>query len=144
VVRAALSAEVKTEIVLEPMLEIADSAMTYRRRYFAQAQLASVLDLLLVDAGNPRSLAFQLGALTEHAANLPRDPRAPPVLAEQQRLVHLTTTLLAADLAALARVRQDGNSAAMGAWLDELLAGLSALSDELTHFYFSLTVARVS
>jgi uncharacterized alpha-E superfamily protein len=144
VVRAALSAEIKTEIVLEPLLEIADSAMTYRRRYFAQAQLASVLDLLLVDASNPRSLAFQLHALSEHAANLPRDPGAPHVLAEQRRLVHLTTTLLDADLPALARAREDGNPAAMGAWLDEFLAGLSALSDELTHFYFSLTVARVS
>jgi len=144
VVRAALSPEIKTEIVLESLLEIADSAMTYRRRYFAQARLAPVLDLLLVDASNPRSLAFQLGALTEHAANLPRDPRAPPVLAEQRRLEHLTATLRDADLPALARAREEGDAAAMSGWLDEFLAGLSALSDELTHFYFTLTVARVS
>src|SRR5258708_5277424 len=108
------------------------------------ARLAPVLDLLLVDASNPRSLAFQLGALTKHAANLPRDPRAPAVLAEQRRLEHLTTTLLGADLPALARAREDGNATAMSGWLDECLADLSGLSDELTHFYFSLTVARVS
>jgi uncharacterized circularly permuted ATP-grasp superfamily protein/uncharacterized alpha-E superfamily protein len=144
VVRAALSPEIKTELVLEPLLEIADSSMTYRRRYFAQARLAPVLDLLLVDASNPRSLAFQLGALTEHTANLPRNPRAPAVLAEQRRLAHLTATLRAADLTALAASREAGDAAAISGWLDELLAGLSALSDELTHFYFTLTVARVS
>ena len=103
-----------------------------------------MLDLLLADASNPRSLAFQLAALTEHAADLPRNPRTPPVLAEQRRLEHLTTTLLAADLPALARAREEGDAEAMTGWLDEFLAGLSALSDELTHFYFTLTVARVS
>jgi uncharacterized alpha-E superfamily protein len=144
VVRAALSAEIKTSAVLEPLLEIADSSMTYRRRYFAQAQLPWVLDLLLADASNPRSLAFQLDALTEHAANLPRDPRAPPVLAEQRRLAGLTATLREADLPALTLARENGDTAPLARWLDQFVAGLSGLSDELTHFYFSLTVARVS
>jgi uncharacterized circularly permuted ATP-grasp superfamily protein/uncharacterized alpha-E superfamily protein len=143
-VSAALSVEIKTELVLEPLLEIADSSMTYRRRYFAQAQLAPMLDLLLLDVSNPRSLAFQLAALTEHAANLPRDPGAPPVLAEQQRLEHLTTALRDTDLPALVRGREDGNPAPLSSWLDEFLVALPALSDELTHYYFSLTVTRVS
>ena len=144
VVHAALRPDIKTGSVLEPLLEIADSSMTYRRRYFAQAQLASVLDLLLADAGNPRSLAFQLAALTAHATQLPRDPRAPAVLAEVRRLNHLTTVLRDADLPALARAREAGDAAATAAWLDQFVTGLVALSDELTHYYFSLTVARVS
>ena len=45
-----------------PLLEIADSTMTYRRRYFAQPQLAPVLDLLVADPTNARSLAFQIVA----------------------------------------------------------------------------------
>ena len=52
----------RTSAVLEPLLEIADSSMTYRRRYFARPQLSPVLDLLLVDETNPRALAFQLDA----------------------------------------------------------------------------------
>jgi len=52
-----------------------------------------VLDLLLCDSGNPRSLAFNWRPLSEHAANLPRDPRAPEVLAEQKRLAGLTALL---------------------------------------------------
>jgi uncharacterized alpha-E superfamily protein len=143
VVRAMLSLEMKLSAMLEPLLEIADSSMTYRRRYFAQAQLPSVLDLLVADQGNPRSLAFQLNALTDHAANLPRDPDASAVLAEQ-RLQALTAALRDADLPGLARACEQGDTEALAKWIDQFLNGLLALSDELTHFYFSLTVARVS
>ena len=45
---------------------VADSSMTYRRRYLAALQTAPVLDLLLADETNPRSLAFQLSALADH------------------------------------------------------------------------------
>ncbi len=75
-VRAALSAAGASDAVLEPLLEIADSSMTYRRRYYTQAQLAPVLDLLLADEGNPRSLAFQVNAMAGHIDRLPRPPHA--------------------------------------------------------------------
>ena len=60
-VRRALSAGPSDNAVLEPLLEIADSSMTYRRRYFARPQLAPVLDLLLLDDTNTRAVAFQAG-----------------------------------------------------------------------------------
>ena len=46
--------------MLEALLEVADSVMTYRSRYCSRFQLAPVLDLLLTDETNPRSVAFQL------------------------------------------------------------------------------------
>src|SRR5207253_10190761 len=46
--------------LLEALLEIADSSMTFRRRYLSTLQAAPVLDLLLADESNPRSLAYQL------------------------------------------------------------------------------------
>ncbi len=60
--------------VLEALLDTADSAMTYRRRYRATLQVAPVVDLLAADEGNPRSILFQLAALAEHVAALPHDP----------------------------------------------------------------------
>src|SRR5262249_12495720 len=54
------------EPMLEPLLEIADSSMTYRRRYFARPSLPLVLDLLLADSTNARALAFQVEALSAH------------------------------------------------------------------------------
>jgi uncharacterized alpha-E superfamily protein len=55
---------------LEAILEIADSSMTYRYRYLSTLQLAPVLDLILVDETNPRSVIFQMIALGEHARRL--------------------------------------------------------------------------
>ncbi len=53
--------------MLEMLLEIGDSSMTYRSRYFTTMQTAPVLDLLMNDEANPRSLAFQLRDLSKHS-----------------------------------------------------------------------------
>ena len=52
-------------------LEIADSAMTYSYRYRNAFQPAPAVDLLLLDPTNPRGVAFQVGAIAGHAADLP-------------------------------------------------------------------------
>jgi uncharacterized alpha-E superfamily protein len=141
---AALSEDVNTSALLEPLLEIADSSMTHRRRYLAQAQLSSMIDLLVADKGNPRSLVFQVNALTEHAANLPRYENVSTATAEQRRLEQLAARLENGDIAELTRRHAAGEGEPLRDWLGEFGAGLTALSDELTHHYFSLTVARVS
>lgn len=63
--------------VLVAMLEVADSLMTYRSRYLAAVNRAAALDLLLTDETNPRSLIFQLAAIADHVAKLPRDETRP-------------------------------------------------------------------
>lgn len=57
---------------LRIVLEIADSAMTYRSRYLNAFQLVPFVDLLLLDEHNPRSCAFQLAAIENHLRELPR------------------------------------------------------------------------
>jgi uncharacterized circularly permuted ATP-grasp superfamily protein/uncharacterized alpha-E superfamily protein len=54
------------------LLEIADSAMTYRSRYLNVFQLVPFVDLLLLDEHNPRSCAFQMAAIENHLRELPR------------------------------------------------------------------------
>jgi uncharacterized circularly permuted ATP-grasp superfamily protein/uncharacterized alpha-E superfamily protein len=54
------------------LLEIDDSAMTYRSRYLNVFQLMPFVDLLLLDENNPRSCAFQLAAVESHLRELPR------------------------------------------------------------------------
>jgi len=54
------------------LLEIDDSAMTYRSRYLNVFQLVPFVDLLLLDENNPRSCAFQLAAIESHLRELPR------------------------------------------------------------------------
>lgn len=57
---------------LQSLLEVCDSLMTYRGRYRSAFQLAPVLDLLLADEVNPKSLAFQFKQISAHVEQLPR------------------------------------------------------------------------
>jgi uncharacterized alpha-E superfamily protein len=58
--------------VLEYLLEVADSSMTYRSRYFTTLQPLAVLDVLMADETNPRSLNFQVAHLVDLYRKLPR------------------------------------------------------------------------
>jgi uncharacterized alpha-E superfamily protein len=57
---------------LELLLEVADSSVSYRTRYFTTLQPLAVLDLLMADETNPRSLDFQLRHLADLYQNLHR------------------------------------------------------------------------
>jgi uncharacterized alpha-E superfamily protein len=57
---------------LELLLEVADSSVSYRTRYFTTLQPLAVLDLLMADETNPRSLDFQLRHLADLYQNLSR------------------------------------------------------------------------
>lgn len=52
--------------VLESLLDICDSSMTYRYRYLMSYEIGPVLDLLVVDQSNPRGLAFQFMQILNH------------------------------------------------------------------------------
>lgn len=55
---------------LDLVLELCDSQITYRSRYVATAAIP-MLDLLLLDDNNPRSVAFQVASLCNHLVSLP-------------------------------------------------------------------------
>jgi len=59
-------------LLLECELEVADSSMTYRSRYYTTLQPVAVLDVLMADETNPRSLDFQLSHLIDIYQKLPR------------------------------------------------------------------------
>jgi uncharacterized circularly permuted ATP-grasp superfamily protein/uncharacterized alpha-E superfamily protein len=138
---AALRCSGRRELLLEPLLEITDSVITYRRRYFAEPRLAGVLDLLLLDPTNPRALAFQLVVLQSHAASLPAGPNPEGVAQFQQSLAALPGKLN--------RIRAEALDAGAGIpatveWLGGFALELGSLSDLLTHVFLSHVVPRVS
>jgi uncharacterized circularly permuted ATP-grasp superfamily protein/uncharacterized alpha-E superfamily protein len=61
--RAALAGP--RDMELDWLLEVGDSSITYRSRYMARPQWLPVLDLLVRDPSNPRSIAFQLKGLED-------------------------------------------------------------------------------
>ena len=62
--------EMPADSNLDWLLEITDSIVTYRARYMAHPEWLPVLDLLLLDDSNPRSLIFQLNGLTKFLPRL--------------------------------------------------------------------------
>jgi uncharacterized circularly permuted ATP-grasp superfamily protein/uncharacterized alpha-E superfamily protein len=141
---AAAMVKAPSAVILDPVLEIADSSMTYRRQHFAAPRWAGVLDLLLRDATNPRSLAFQVEALREHTNGLISSLKTVSPLSEQDRLNSLAEGLRALNPNQLAGQRAQGQAQPLLGLLSGWATSLAGLSDEMTSRYFSHTVPRVS
>jgi len=58
------------EMDLTWLLRLTDSIITYRARYMARPEWLPVLDLLIRDEANPRSIAFQVHGLRDYAQRL--------------------------------------------------------------------------
>ncbi|SEF56471.1 circularly permuted type 2 ATP-grasp protein [Bosea lathyri] len=56
---------------LDALLDLTDSQITYRSRYLLVPSLQPVLDLVMLDPYNPRSVAFQVDRLDTEIADLP-------------------------------------------------------------------------
>jgi uncharacterized alpha-E superfamily protein len=127
--------------IVEPLLEIADSSMTYRRRYYALPRLAPALHLLLADDTNTRGLPFQLAAVSDHILRLPRDPRAPSPTREERLMARARDTL--AEII-ISRAWSEDDCAPLDGLLGALEGDLKEMSDAITYFYFSHAELRVS
>jgi len=86
---------------LEALLEVTHSIMTYRARYRTTFQLAPVLDLLIMDEGNPKSLAFQCRQLADHVDNLPRQSDRRFETREERMTLKMLTSVRLLDLTGL-------------------------------------------
>ncbi len=120
---------------LDLLLELADCAITYRTRYVAAAEAAPVVDLLLADDSNPRSVAFQLHRLDELLASMPRDPGGVGLAPEQRIVRDLQTRLELADVHTLCAERDAPDG--LHALLADLAARLPKVSDIVASTYFT-------
>jgi uncharacterized alpha-E superfamily protein len=127
--------------LLEALLDAADSAMTYRRRYRATLQVPPVVDLLAADEGNPRAILFQLAALAEHVAALPRDPMLARRSPEERIAFEALSAFRLIDVEAICAPQGDTRPA-LRELCSGLVANLQRLSDALSGSY--LTPATVS
>jgi len=123
---------------LEMLLEVADSSMTYRSRYFTDLQPAPVLDLLMNEEANPRSLAFQIRDLLEHCRYLSGRPSgAAWPISKQMPLEQAASNLFRADIRILCQPGENGIREPLDQLLAATGAALPALSDAITYVYFT-------
>jgi len=126
----------RIEAGLRLVLELCDSAITYRSRYFDVLQPAPVLDLVLAEQGNPRGLGFQLAQMHSLLDELsgeggPREMLAGAVaglLTEAEMIVE----------SVLAAPDQSVAAAALPPRLESVADGIAAVSDRITRRYFAL------
>lgn len=116
---------------LDWLLELSDSIVTYRARYRAQPEWLPVLDLLLLDDTNPRSILFQLdgilGALRKIA------------LTHGACGVHLLAPLRDELLALAPGTDFKAANATLAGLLKRIRGASAALSEQLSKQFFSYT-----
>ncbi len=126
--------------LLECLLEVADSSMTYRARYYTTLQPLAVLDVLMADGHNPRSLDFQLTHLADLYERLPR------YLPEDlQAMREMLSTLRSFDLGKISyplpgtamKVKRAEDLVRLATFLGRLERLLPSWSDNLSSRYFS-------
>jgi len=140
---ALVPARDEEEGVLEAVLDIADSSMTYRARYQAAVDPKPVLDLLLLDEDNPRGVAYQLRRILEYGANLPL--RVSSGLEATGDLgARPLARLQLASIDALAERDRDGTRRTLALVLQQLSGDLSELSDLLTRYYLTHAIPLVA
>lgn len=121
------------------LLETTDSFMTYRARYRFAPSFPLVLDLLMIDEKNPRSLAFQLVSIQEHITALPRAADDAMREPEQRIALDLLSKVQLSDPAAMRQAAEDGHRKKLDDLLEAMNKGLPELSDTLSSRYFSHT-----
>lgn len=123
---------------LDLMLELGDSSMTYRTRYLSSVQLPAVIDLLLVDESNPRSVAFQLAELEEHMMTFPHDRESATLPRERHLIASLRSMVKLMDVHKIcSQTNRRGKRVELAHLLERLESQINEISEVLGRKYFS-------
>jgi uncharacterized alpha-E superfamily protein len=139
------SPEADNPSILEAVLEVADSTLTYRSRYNLLPDLAAVYDLVLLDDTNPRSLVFQLNQLEKHFQHLPRERESALPSPGHRILIQAVTRARLLDPRELSRVTSRWSDTEPARIIRQMLRDLPRLSDAIAVSYFAHSaVARAA
>ncbi len=124
-------------LMMEATLLTTENIITYRRRYRSAMARNTVLDLLLMDDKNPRSLIFQLDMIDAHIADLPKERGAHRIRPEERLALEAATRLRLSDtdqLCVLDEARRGYPH--VDTLLSEMRRLLERLSEAISHAYF--------
>ena len=126
---------VEEQLVMETVLAASDSLVTYRKRYRTHPRIELVLELLLLEPNNARSLLYQIQRLTGNIEGLPHQAQGARLTREQRVLVETGSRLRLADISQLAAVSH-GRRQKLELFVDQMSDSLAELSEALTLTYF--------
>jgi uncharacterized alpha-E superfamily protein len=123
------------QTTIESTLVVCESSVIYLRRNLGVVSVATVAELVLFEAENPRSLAYQLERLRADLRALPGASGS----SRAERLVdEIGTRLRRLDPAELDRVGANGERAELAGLLRGMHDGLLELADVITSTQLSL------
>jgi uncharacterized circularly permuted ATP-grasp superfamily protein/uncharacterized alpha-E superfamily protein len=131
------SPEADNPSVLEAVLDVADSSITYRSRYNLLPHIPAVFDLVLLDDKNPRSVLFQFVQLTQHFERLPLEREAAHPDSGRSILQECLTRLNNTDTRELAGLKENLHASKVGEVIQQTLRDLPKLSDAIAAAYFA-------
>jgi uncharacterized alpha-E superfamily protein len=129
--------EATDSLLMESVLMAAESIITYRRRYRSHAQLETLLDLMVLDSDNPRSLIYQVDHLLDDLRALPGHPGGSRVSEAEKPVLEASTALRVADTAVLAAPDSDGTRPQLDAFLLDVVRRLNRAADEIAAAHFT-------
>ncbi len=118
-------------LLFESVLVAGESIITYRRRYRSRAQIETLLDLLVADPGNPRSLRHQVDRLSNDVTLLPGGNVPGRPTPEEKLVLQLSTLLRVLDTSAVATVDESGSRPDLAVFLAAVDTALAQISDAL-------------
>jgi len=120
--------------LLEAVLEVADSTITYRSRYSLLPHIVAVYDLVLLDDKNPRSLLFQMEQLVKHFDRLPREHSNSAL---QEMLQECVRRVRGLDPRGLGALNGDWHLSETGRVVRSVLEDMPLLSNAIAAAYFA-------
>jgi uncharacterized circularly permuted ATP-grasp superfamily protein/uncharacterized alpha-E superfamily protein len=130
------SPEAENPSLLEAVLEVVDSSITFRSRYTLLPTLPAVFDLALLDDKNPRSVLFQIKQLAKHFERLPKE-NSDAASPGRTILANCLARLEQSDARELAGPSTDWQDSALAATIRETRRALPQLSDAIAASYFA-------
>lgn len=149
ILQAALGKNVKPDVekqLMELVLMCHESLVTYRYLYRSTLQLPGVLNLLLVNEDNPKSVGFLIAEIDEHLTHLPNNYTEGGLSPAHKKLLEALTMIRLCDINKLVAsgAINDPGKKALNHFLHHLIDLLNQASTIIFESYFSPAQSQYS
>ena len=126
--------------LLEMLLMCNESLLTYRYRYRSTLKVEGVLELLLTEEDNPRSVAFQIAQIGQNLRELPLNKINQSLSPAEKKLLEALTLVRLCDPEALSIVNEESHAREeLHQFLNQVATLLTEASSLVINQFFSLT-----
>jgi len=129
--------EDKNKTIMEYTLRCSESLVTYRYQYRSTLMLEGILNLLLLDETNPRSLVFQISSIDAHIQEIPQIGISVGLSAVRKTLLTALTKVRLCEVKTLVELDKESDEYSnLVEFLSEIIELLNEVSNKIFETYF--------